>query len=154
VLTDGRGERRRAETGWWRKNSGQHLGSARWSFPDAFPATGRGSRGMARRRISRDGVGLLWKKVGGSARQRTAAIGEGDSAWPSAAVLCERDTTAGAGRRRALGHARPRALYSRQRWMEGKGVRHGRPSMARDAGGLNDNQGEALIGGETDGSYE
>jgi hypothetical protein len=26
--------------------------------------------------------------------------------------------------------------------------------MARDAGGLNDNQGEALIGVETDGSYE
>jgi hypothetical protein len=45
-------------------------------------------------------------------------------------------------------------LYSRQRWREGKGVRHGRPSMARDAGGLNGNQGEALIGGETDGSYE
>jgi hypothetical protein len=33
-------------------------------------------------------------------------------------------------------------------------MQHGRPSMARDAGGLNDNQGEALIRGETDGSYE
>jgi hypothetical protein len=110
VLTDGRGERRRAETGWWRKNSGQHLGSARWSFPDAFPAMGRGSGGTARRRRSRDGVGFLWKKVGGSARQRAAAVGEGGSAWPSAAVLRERDTTTGAGRRRALGRARPRAL--------------------------------------------
>jgi hypothetical protein len=49
------------------------------------------------------------KKVGGSARQWAAAVGEGGVAWPSAAVLRKRDAAAGAGRRRALGRARPRA---------------------------------------------
>jgi hypothetical protein len=49
------------------------------------------------------------KKVGGSARQWAAAVGEGGVAWPSAAVLRKRDAAAGAGRRRALGRAWPRA---------------------------------------------
>jgi hypothetical protein len=38
------------------------------------------------------------------------ALHLGGGAWPSAAVLRERDTTTGVGRRSALGRARPRAL--------------------------------------------
>jgi hypothetical protein len=80
VLTDGRGERRRAETGHWWKNSGQYLGFVRWSFPGVFPATGRGSGGTAQRCRSRDGVGLLWKRS-------EAALANGQQRSAKAAVL-------------------------------------------------------------------